>query len=376
MNTNPFVFGKVVSGFHFVNRKKERAELATEIENHTNIILYAPRRYGKTSLVHKTFADLKRKHKSFVGLIIDFYRINSKEKFMISLTNEYARNSGFSFERLLSYLRQTIRGISPSLEMDPFGNPQISIQLIPGTTDKVFEDVMKLPQKLADDGKLVSVFFDEFQEIAALNGNNFQKELRAEIQHHKDVSYIFSGSKYHLFKELFESKENPLYHIGKSLNLGLIEKSHYTRYILKHFRIVNAKFNKQAAEKIFYNANGIPYYIQMLAHEIYNLALLNDDGAPDEIIELAQQNILTNKGEEFLLLYENLNLSQKITLEIIIQNGGKGLFKKDVIAHTSIAASSLKKALDTLIKKGVLTKTGTVYIFQDAFFERWLRSRQ
>ena len=48
ITTNPFAFGKVVKGKQFFNRRKEIDEISTEIINHQNIILYEPRRYGKT----------------------------------------------------------------------------------------------------------------------------------------------------------------------------------------------------------------------------------------------------------------------------------------------------------------------------------------
>ena len=62
IQTNPFVFGKIVTGKNFINRKNERNEIAVEIENSMNIILYAPRRYGKTSLIMQVYDDLKKKH--------------------------------------------------------------------------------------------------------------------------------------------------------------------------------------------------------------------------------------------------------------------------------------------------------------------------
>ena len=84
--TNPFVYGKVVTGKDFINRIQERRELLNEIENSMNIVLYAPRRYGKTSLVMQVYDDLKKKHKNFCGLVVDFYQVNSREKFLPSLT--------------------------------------------------------------------------------------------------------------------------------------------------------------------------------------------------------------------------------------------------------------------------------------------------
>jgi len=60
MPTNPFIFGKVVTGKYFTNRTEELRELKQDIKNHTNIILYGPRRYGKTSLIFNLFESLKK----------------------------------------------------------------------------------------------------------------------------------------------------------------------------------------------------------------------------------------------------------------------------------------------------------------------------
>jgi hypothetical protein len=375
MRTNPFVYGKIVKGQYFLDRKEERKELMTEIENHTNIILYAPRRYGKTSLVLKSYEDLKRKRKSFVGLVIDFYRINTKEKFILNLTNEYGKNSGFTLNRLLKFLKNSIQDISPSIEIDQFGNPKINLQFNHRKTGRIFDDVINLPKKLADSGKLVSVFFDEFQEITKLNGNNFQKELRASIQHHDNVSYIFSGSKFHLFTDIFQNKNNPLYHIGKTMSLNPIEERYYTKFMLKELQTVHSKFDKKAVSEIYRIATGIPYYVQMLAHETFNLALLNTNSKPIDLVNMAIENIIANKNDEFLILFENLNRSSKITLDTIIHNEGRELFRKELLAEFSIAASTLKKALNTLNEKGIIYKSDSAYTFQDVFFKKWLEKR-
>jgi AAA+ ATPase superfamily predicted ATPase len=375
MRINPFVFGKIVKGQYFLDRKDERKELISEIENHTNIILYAPRRYGKTSLVLKVFEDLKKKKKSFVGLFIDLYTINSKEKFIISLTNEYGKNSGFTFNKLLKFLKNSIRDISPSIEIDQFGNPKINLQFNHRKMERVFDDVINLPKILADDGKLVSVFLDEFQEIAKLNGENFQKELRAAIQHHDNVSYIFSGSKFHLFRDIFQNRNNPLYHIGKSMSLRPIQERFYSRYILRELQKVHSKFDGDSVSEIYRIATGIPYYVQMLSHETYNLALLNKNSRPIDLVNLATENIIANKNDEFLLLFENLNRSSKMALDAIIHHQGKELFRKEILAESTLAASTLKKALDTLIQKGIIYRLESTYTFQDVFFQRWLERR-
>jgi len=368
---NPFLYGKVVTGKYFVNREKERQEIAREIEQHTNIILYSPRRYGKTSLVLQTFIDLSLKHKDFSALIVDFYTITSKEKFLLRLADEYGKNAGLTLEKLIRHFKTFLTGIVPIITVDAMGNPRVEIQMTPGQMPLIFEQIVNLPQKLAETGKLVAVFFDEFQETHHFNGQNFQKELRAIIQHHSHVSYIFSGSKHHLFETMFENPENPLYRIGKRMELGKIPLENYLPFLTQNLKKVHPQFTEKQGEEIYAQANGIPYYVQMLAHEVFNLAVLKPRAKPEELIHQAVNDILDNKSEEFGFIFEHLNRSERLTLEMLIKKDGQGLFKKD--NQYILAPSTIKKALTNLQQKGIIERRGNRYHFQDIFFERWLR---
>lgn len=375
MKINPFVFGKTVTGNDFINRQQERNEIVNEIENHTNIIIYAPRRYGKTSLILQAYHDLKQKNKKFAGMTIDFYQVNSIKKFIVLLTNQYMKQAGLSIERIVSFLKEALRGIKPVITIDDKGQPKIEMDISLSESAGILEDALELPKKLADSGMLVSVFFDEFQEITNLNGNTFQKQLRSIIQHHNNVSYIFSGSKYHLFKDIFITPAAPLYKTGKSRNLDIIPESEYISFLLKHLRKIHKSFTKKEAEKIFFDSGAIPYNVQMLAHEVFNLALINQDQIPDKIINQALTNILYDKSEEFLMTLDGLNASSKIVIEMLLKSEGSGMFKKENLAKYNMAPSTIKKALNSLQEKGIIEKCKNNYLFQDTFFELWLKER-
>lgn len=370
--TNPFAFGKIVKGKQFFNRKKEIAEIISDINNHQNIILFAPRRYGKTSLVLKTFEELRKKHKNFVGLYIDFYQVNSVEKFITIMSNEYGANSKLSLEKLLNQLKNLLTGISPVISLDKDGSPKIDLSISPSQKERVLEDVMKLPQKLVDSGSFVAVFFDEFQEIKSLNGIEFQKILRSIIQHQNKVSYIFCGSKHHLFQDIFSNPNKPLFKAGKTKYLDVIPEKEYSSFIHKHFVKINKDFTKNDAIIIYNLAGSIPYNIQLLCNGIYNLLLLNEHIPINELIIQGYENILYSKNEEFIILYEKLSRSVRFALEIIIKSGGKHLFNKELLSDYRIAPSTLKKALDKLLQDGILFKENKNYLFQDIFFKKWL----
>lgn len=56
---NPFAFGVFVSGEQFYDRVEMRADLLRYIRNRQNVLLYGPRRYGKSSLASDVAGGLK-----------------------------------------------------------------------------------------------------------------------------------------------------------------------------------------------------------------------------------------------------------------------------------------------------------------------------
>jgi ABC-type arginine transport system ATPase subunit len=49
--TNPFTYGALALDDAFTNRETELRDLVADMENGQDVVLYAPRRYGKSSLV-------------------------------------------------------------------------------------------------------------------------------------------------------------------------------------------------------------------------------------------------------------------------------------------------------------------------------------
>src|SRR5665811_173407 len=55
---NPFLFGALALEETFTNREREIRELASDIRNGQDVVVSAPRRYGKSSLIWATVRSL------------------------------------------------------------------------------------------------------------------------------------------------------------------------------------------------------------------------------------------------------------------------------------------------------------------------------
>jgi len=55
---NPFTLGIISPDQEFCNREKEIEELTRHALNCTHVVIFSPRRYGKTSLVKQVMAQV------------------------------------------------------------------------------------------------------------------------------------------------------------------------------------------------------------------------------------------------------------------------------------------------------------------------------
>ena len=63
MRQNPFYYGGAIIDKHFCNHLSEIKELKEDIKSGLNILIYAPRRFGKRSFVLKTLDELQNEEK-------------------------------------------------------------------------------------------------------------------------------------------------------------------------------------------------------------------------------------------------------------------------------------------------------------------------
>ncbi|MBW2568924.1 MAG: hypothetical protein JRD93_13670 [Deltaproteobacteria bacterium] len=59
MKNNPFYLKEIPVDAPFCDREKELADLISYAKSNTNVVLFSPRRYGKTSLIKRVQSNLK-----------------------------------------------------------------------------------------------------------------------------------------------------------------------------------------------------------------------------------------------------------------------------------------------------------------------------
>lgn len=373
---NPFIYGAVVTGDKFANRKKEHAELVRDLTNYEKIFLISPRRYGKTSLIINAFEKIDKRN--FYTIYIDFYRVISLHKLLEIYAREIARVCESKLERAVNFLRETIPQLRPKITIEPDGSTNIGLEYVPSEKDIYLnlEEIFELPEKIAQKkGKGFVIAFDEFQEVNKFNGEAVEKLMRSIFQRHKKVGYLFAGSKKHLIYEMISNRSRPFYKLGRIMTMDKMPREDFGNFLKNEFIKTKFELDPNVFDRIFSYTKDVPYNTQYLCHRLWDL---NRDAKKikETDVEIALDTIITEETPIYSSLWDSLSLHQRQVLYAIAHSGSERIFSRDYIAKNNLGAlATVQTSLRLLVNKEVLEKEGNSHSFTDVFFEAWVRRR-
>ncbi|MEW6606242.1 MAG: ATP-binding protein [bacterium] len=369
---NPFIYGEEVSGNAFCNRKDEIAELVKDIENGENIIIFSPRRYGKTSLIKEVIRNLQ--NRPFLIAYIDLYPAITKEKFIEVYARALSQSIKGKIEVVMERIKELLPRLLPKIVIRPDNLPEVEFEYDKTTNiSPILDDLLTAVKKEADRrGMNGVVVFDEFQEIANYGDDEIEKKMRSVFQSHRNVSYIFMGSKHHLMFDMFYNLNRPFYKSGKHFPLGKIEKGNLISFIKYHFKRSQIQIEDKTIEKIVEISECHPYYTQYLCHILWD-EYSDQVKVEEKSVALALLGLLKKESTLFATIWDTLTLKQKQVLAGLSQQEKAEVFSTDFLRRYNLGApSSVQKALKGLMEKELIEKENGQYIICDIFFKRWI----
>ena len=129
-DTNPFVYSHPLAAEDVIDREPETHELLTKVVGGHYVRLYAPRKYGKTSLLLKALLDGAREE-GLIPVHVDLYRAMSIADVAVRLERAYSKHlKGALRGKIDSFLKTTgvglslgAYGISAKLQLDSKADP-------------------------------------------------------------------------------------------------------------------------------------------------------------------------------------------------------------------------------------------------------------
>lgn len=366
---NPFNYISVAQGDNFYDRTEETDRMVKTLSGGNNIVLLAPRRYGKTSLVFKVMDELEKQ--GIICVYFDMMPVYSLESFVELFTQAIYRKQSVK-DRFLNLVSQ-LKNIRPKLTFDSVGNTDFGIDFIePRVTVSTVADVLDLPEKMSQGRNRIVVVFDEFQEIRRFEKFGLESLMRSKIQLHHDANYLFLGSKTHLMQDMFMAKNRPFYNSAMVMQLSVLPEQETCHFLQRRFAASEIVIDDTMSRYLISCADNIPYYVQLLAAEVWQYMTPDLHDVTKDIIDECFTRVIELKHDYYFELFDRYSPSQKRLLQSIARSG-VNVFSSDYISSNRlVGASSIQKSLSVLIESGLVERIDSSYFIGDPFFRRFL----
>ena len=362
-----FQVGKPVTGNDFIGREKEILEIAEYLKLGQSIVLIAPRRFGKTSLVLEVLKKLEKQ--KYYTSFVDVFANATLSGLSQEITAEVLKNHGLKdkFQKMKNDAVAMLTSIEFKSAIEDF-------EYIVGFSGNTpYSDMELLKRSLAfindfpaKHNKKITFAFDEFGDILKFDNNqNIIKLIRAIIQKQPNAAYIFSGSYESVMDSMFVNSKSPFYRMAKVINLGYLEFSDVEQYMHAKLSEARVKIDKSLIEHTIDLFKGHPYYCQLALQQIYLFAKLKKSlPTLDDLIE----EMLANEKSYLEKLWEDL-----------ASNRENVFILKHLTAHrTGIYSMASKKKINAsrtlkyLAGRGIIYKDPSGHHFYDPLFELWV----
>ena len=373
--------GVAVLGEDFTDRETERAEIARSLRTpRGHIVVAGLRRMGKTSILLAVRDELVKAGDPV--LYVDLWTASTIEDMTTRLAAAAAAVLGRRWQDTVSRLGRTLK-LSFEVSESPTGLmipvPKLEFRDAPvGMQRQRLVDTLDLLEQLATRQKAhLSVIIDEFQEIERLGSEgqgekrvSAMRQVRAAIQHHRHVTYVFAGSDRRLIQQLHAEDGGALHNLGRKYDIGPIESNHFAKWIERRFRIMGID-GSGAGHRIIDVAGPRTRDVRTLAESIAELAR-ERAVVTEALIDDGVRAVVRQRRSSYEADWKSLTRLQQNVLRAVAAEGA-GLTKRDTRDKYGLGeASGISKTIDALTERAVLLRDNVLVIFDDPFYRAWV----
>jgi len=393
---NRFAGGGVARlGDDFTDREVERAEIARSLKTpRGHIVVSGLRRMGKTSLLLAVKEEMEKAGAPVI--YVDLWSTTTVEDMTTRLSTAAVAAVGQRWQDMVTQLGQRLKfgfeiSESPAGILMPV--PKVELRDAPVAEQrKRLVDALDLLEELATKHKThLSVIIDEFQEIERLGSArdrpkttgqrkgapgaaerhvSAMRQVRAAIQLHRHVTYLFAGSDRRLIEQLHDEDGGALHNLGRKYEIGPIDPAHFARWIEEQFRLMG--MNAQGmGQRVIDVAGPRTRDVRTLAETVAELARTTTV-VSEALIAEGMEAVVRQRRPTYEANWKQLTRVQQNILRAVAAEGG-GLARQEVRRKFGLGeASTATKTVDALAERAVVLRDGGAVLFDDPFYRAWV----
>lgn len=338
------IVGQVVRKESFWNRENELEDIWDAIESGSHILISAPRRVGKTSILYKILDEPKD---NYIPIYINTESADSQSEFWEKLFNT------FSEEEFINKFKSISKKYWEKLKNIKIKKASVSgVEFGDGEVIDYKEAFKRLVKDLDDDKKII-IMIDEFAQTIeniikydetknAISLLLSHRELRQDTKISTKITFIYAGS---IGLESVVSKLGVTKHINDLNNIKVSpliidEAKEFTR------KLTSSNNIELGEEEIAYLLEKvewlIPFYIQLIVQEVKKISTR-------ERLELITKETI-DKAIDNAIGYRNYFENWQSKLKEAFENR-EYLFAKDVLNKISSSDTLSARQISNIATK-------------------------
>ncbi|NOY36708.1 MAG: ATP-binding protein [Chlorobi bacterium] len=362
--------GKPVRGKQFVGRKDEILTISELLLQGQSVVLIAPRRFGKTSLVLEILDRLKRR--DFYTAFIDVFLSPDLTSVSHKITEEVLQNRklGKVFKKISGDIGEIFRNIELKQTIESFEFLLKYSTPEPNIWELFSESIDFINNYPAKYDRRIICAFDEFGDIRKYDGDHIVKMIRSKIQMQKHATYFFSGSYESVMENLFVKKNSPFFRFARIIPLGYIDRQDFKTYITGIFREYNITYHENQIDRILDFTKGHPYYTKLIIQQLLlnkSVGRVTEDFSLKDLLKqllIIENNYLEKQWEDISKSNEQVRAIMAVVK-----------YRKSLYSHIDTRKVNLGRALKRLTGTGILIKGKDHYYLADPLFEFWIKEK-
>ncbi len=363
---NPFVLVGYSGPEYFCDRERETRKLVSWLENGSNVTLMAPRRYGKTGLIHNVFHNLPT---GFRGVYLDIYSTKSLVEFTRTFASAVVGAVDSPLEKTLSAVARFFKSCRPTVTPQEDGLPKFSFDVAPSTAEATLGEAFAY---LKGCGGSLVVAIDEFQQILDYPEKGTEALLRAYVQGVPQVRFVFAGSRQHLMGEMFATAKHPFYNSTDIMSLPTIDVASYAAFAERFFVSDGKPFDREAFRALYDRFDGVTWYVQRVLNGLW---VAGEGLSRTEQVEAVVSDLVADRALVFRDLYESQGeVAQRLLPKIAAARVVSEPTAQAFLAACGLSASSVRSALADLCTRELVYRSEAGYLVYERLFGEWLRA--
>lgn len=370
---NPFLTKTLPPDAPFCDRETELAELLGHAEAGANVVLFSPRRYGKTSLVFRAQHQLVGR--GVLPVYADLFAVDSALDAAARIARA-ALSAIHARESLLGKGRRLLKHFTSFRPVFRPGGEGFDLTVEPAQEDPLDllgRVLVELGQFADRTGQRVNVALDEFQEVCRLRDSaKIEGIMRGQIQQQRAVSYFFLGSRRGMLLAMFNDRKRPFFQSARFLELGPLPRPELAAFLSGLFAQEGKSCSPEVGEAIADAVQGHPYYAQLLAGELF--ALAGQEVGPDLLPE-AMTRMLDQERYGFEAMLDTYTPAQARILRTLAERPGE-MYSREFAEQAGLAVGTIQNGRKKLVAADLIEESPKgVWRVVDPVFARWLRAR-